>query len=58
MPGGMLRGLSSLIPTLQVDSVDAREASKPPPPWQQWLGQFTERLKYKVGRLGDRWVGQ
>ncbi|PRW58011.1 hypothetical protein C2E21_3586 [Chlorella sorokiniana] len=30
-----------------VDSVDAREASKPPPAWQQALGQLMERLKYK-----------
>ena len=26
---------------LQVDSPDAREASKPPPAWQQWLGQVS-----------------
>lgn len=30
----------------QVDSAEVREASRPPPAWQQWLGQGLEQLKY------------
>ncbi|KAI7839964.1 hypothetical protein COHA_006285 [Chlorella ohadii] len=30
-----------------VDSADAREASRPPPAWQQWLDQLMQQLKYK-----------